>query len=75
MTTTPLLSGNSSGVALVTEDVRRVISPAEYRDLIVSHRHLIRADEPALGLRGLKDLDTGEHFLIEERKLHEPRRK
>jgi hypothetical protein len=74
MTTAPLLPDNSSGVALIVEDLRRIISPAEYRELIVSHRHLVRADEPALGLRGLKDLDTGEHFLIEERKLHEPRR-
>lgn len=75
MTTSPLFPDHSAGVALATEDLRRVVSPAEYRELIVSHRRLIRADEPALGLRGLKDLDTGEHFLTEERKLHEPRRK
>lgn len=74
MTTTPLLPDSSVGIALIAEDLRRVVTPAEYRELIVSHRRLVRADEPALGLRGLRDLDTGEHFLTEERKLHEPRR-
>ena len=41
----------------------------EFRALAVSTRRLLRADEPAAGLRGLLDPETGTHFVTEEEKL------
>jgi len=41
--------------------------------LLVSHRRMVRVDRRAERLRGLQDLDTGEVFLIEERRLLELR--
>lgn len=75
MTVAPSLPELPSTGTLQVDDLRRVVPAAEYKELIVSHRRLVRADEPALGLRGVKDLDSGEWFLTDERKLHEPRRK
>jgi hypothetical protein len=51
----------------------RVITAAEFRELIISHRRMVRADQRADSLRGLKDLDTGEVFLTDERRLLELR--
>lgn len=48
---------------------RLLIDAAEYRKLAVSHRRLVRADEASAHLRGLRDLDTGEVFLIDEKRL------
>lgn len=45
------------------------IRPAQFLDLLLSCLHLVRADRRHLGLRGVKDLNTGEVFEIEERKL------
>lgn len=47
------------------------VAPAEFRRLLVSHRRLERADDKASRIRGLRDVDTGELFLIEERRLHD----
>ena len=52
----------------------RLVSPAEFHDLLVSHRRLVRADRRPDHLKGLQDLDTGELFLIEERRLLDGRR-
>jgi len=52
----------------------RFVEPAEFHKLLVSHRRLIRADRRADLLRGLADLDTGEVFLTDERRLLEHRR-
>ena len=52
----------------------RVIDPAEFRALLVSHRRMVRADRRGEKLRGLQDLDTGEVFLTDERRLLESRR-
>ena len=43
--------------------VERHVTGAEFRQLAVSHRHMIRVDMPGAGLRGLRDLQTGEIFL------------
>jgi len=51
-----------------------MITPAEFRQLLVSHRRMVRADRRAEKLRGLQDLDTGEVFLIDERRLFDARR-
>ena len=52
----------------------QMITPAEFRQLLVSHRRMVRADRRAEKLRGLQDLDTGEVFLIDERRLFDARR-
>ncbi len=56
--------------ALESNDSRcYLIDAAEYRKLAVSHRRLTRADDAAALMRGLRDIDTGEIFLIDERRL------
>ena len=60
------------GVVL-PEVASRVISAAEFRKLLVSHRRMIRLDRRNEKLRGLRDLDTGEVFLTDERRLIETR--
>ena len=52
----------------------RVIDGSEFRALLVSHRHMVRADRRADKMRGLRDLDTGELFLTDERRLFDFRR-
>ena len=47
------------------------IDPTEFRSLMVSHRRMVREDDNALRQRGLRDLDTGELFVVDERRLHE----
>ncbi len=50
-----------------------VISAAAFRKLLVSHRRMVRVDRRDDRLRGLQDLDTGEVFLTDERRLVEAR--
>jgi hypothetical protein len=45
------------------------VDPYRFQALAVSARRLLRADEPAAGLRGLLDPETGTHFVTEEEKL------
>jgi hypothetical protein len=47
----------------------QVISASEYRELLVSHRRMERIVVPQERLRGLRDLDTGEVFVTDERRL------
>jgi hypothetical protein len=49
----------------------RVVPAAEFRRLLVSHRRMVRVDRRDQRLRGLQDLDTGEVFLTDERRLLE----
>jgi len=49
----------------------RLVPAAEFRKLLVSHRRMVRADRRDQQLRGLRDLDTGEVFLTDERRLLE----
>jgi hypothetical protein len=51
----------------------RVVDAAEFRQLLVSHRRMVRVDRRHERLRGLQDLDTGETFLVDERHLLEHR--
>lgn len=57
-----------------SEDVIRYIDPAEFRILMVSHRRMERAKNIREGYRALRDLDSGELFLVDERRLLESRR-
>ena len=50
------------------------VDAAEFRRLIVSNRRMERADKLAPKMRGLRDLETGELFLTEERWLMEGKR-
>ena len=58
-----------TGFSMAEADSARVVSPAEFRSLIVSHRRMRRVDRRADKIRGLEDLDTGEVFLTDERRL------
>jgi len=69
-----LHESSSSGGVAVAEATERVISPAEFQRLLVSHRRMVRLDRRAERMRGLQDLETGEVFLIDERRLLEGRR-
>jgi hypothetical protein len=46
-----------------------MVDVTTFTELLVSHRRLTRADNRKEGLRGLRDRDTGELFLVEERRL------
>jgi hypothetical protein len=46
------------------------VSAAEFRQLIISHRKLERADVPRAALRGLLDPQTGARFVTEDEKLY-----
>ena len=45
------------------------IDPAEFCELAVSSRRLIRQDDQHAGLRGLQDLESGEQFWVSESRL------
>jgi hypothetical protein len=47
----------------------KLVNPTEFRTLAVSNRRMERADDVRDFYRGLRDLDTGEVFLVEERRL------
>lgn len=57
--------------AMIDVGHQTFVAPAEFRRLLVSHRRLERADDRAARIRGLRDIDTGEVFVIEERRLQE----
>ena len=57
-------SASSSGTSL-----GKHIGGAEFRRLAVSHRHMVRADKPDAGLKGLRDLETGETFFTDALRL------
>jgi hypothetical protein len=56
--------------SLQTEYEKRVTA-TQFVTLLVSRRRLVRVDQSGLGLRGLRDVETGETFEVEERKLLE----
>ena len=60
------------GSGLATAE--RYVEPREFRALMVSHRRMVRVDKGDALVRGLRDLDTGEIFLIDERRLFEAKR-
>ncbi|MFN0016936.1 MAG: hypothetical protein ACKVP0_01685 [Pirellulaceae bacterium] len=45
------------------------IDVAEFRRLAVSHRRMVRVDLPKVGLRGLRDQDTGETYFTDAHRL------
>ena len=47
----------------------RFVDSEEFCRLIIGTRRMVRADERAIDLHGLLDLETGTRFLIEREKL------
>ena len=45
------------------------VGVAEFRLLAVSHRRMVREDRPGAGLKGLRDVDTGETFFTDAHRL------
>jgi hypothetical protein len=45
------------------------IDVAEFRRLAVSHRRMVRVDLPKVGLKGLRDQDTGETYFTDAHRL------
>jgi hypothetical protein len=45
------------------------VAPAEYCELAVSSRPLIRWDDASQGLKGLRDTVTGEFFVVDASRL------
>ena len=43
----------------------RSVAPDEFCQLAVSSRQLVRWDDTAMGLKGLRDLETGESFVVD----------
>jgi hypothetical protein len=68
-----LLSPNVPA-GMTTPFASRIVPAAEFRRLLVSHRRMVRVDRKDQRLRGLQDLDTGEVFLTDERRLLETAR-
>jgi hypothetical protein len=53
----------------VANNTERIIDAATFTQLLTSHRRLARCDRRHEHLRGLCDIDTGEVFLTDARKL------
>jgi hypothetical protein len=45
------------------------VGVAEFGKLAVSHRRMVRVDMPGAGLRGLRDLETGETYYTDAYRL------
>jgi hypothetical protein len=52
----------------------RVVDASAFCALLLSHRRMVRFDRADHRVRGLRDLDTGEVFLTDARRLVETRR-
>jgi hypothetical protein len=74
MRTSVLTRVDARGLSGRNETPGQMIDAALYRELIVSHRRMERLNDATQHLRGLRDLDTGEIFLIDERRLFDARR-
>jgi len=70
-----IFSGGSSSQTLLADmPLEKTVNATEFRQLLVSHRRMVRVDRREDRLRGLHDLDTGEVFLTDERRLVETNR-
>ena len=69
MSTATLSDARFETPDLMLAPAHRRISAAEFRVLLVSHRRMVRFDLRGEQLKGLRDLDTGEIFVTDERRL------
>lgn len=60
--------------AFVDQLPGQMVDAIAFGHLLVSHRRMVRLDRKQDRLRGLRDLDTGEIFLTDERRLLDARR-
>ena len=51
------------------ERAESIVDAGTYSSLVVSHRRLVRFQEPKTGRLGLRDLETGECFIVEAHTL------
>lgn len=65
-------SRSSRGLLPRTAEI--FVDARQFRALMVSHRRMVRADKVEAFVKGLRDLDTGEIFLIDERRLFDAKR-
>ena len=49
----------------------RHVGPAEFQALMISHRRMERITDLDIRYKGLRDLETGEVFVVERRRLME----
>ena len=54
---------------LMTQSTCTFVGPDEFQILAVSNRRLWRSNDPAAGVRGLLDPETGKRYVTEEEKL------
>jgi hypothetical protein len=54
---------------MTQESPSRLVNATEFQNLMVSHRRMERVPCTEAKMRGLRDLDTGEIFLTDERRL------
>lgn len=73
---TPLLDRSDARgtTTMAPESPGHMVDAAHYRELLISHRRMERLVYLDLRLRGLRDLDSGEVFLIDERRVFDTRR-
>ena len=75
MTTSAVADAQHMGTEILDRPTPgRLVNAAEFQQLIVSNRRMERFVCGQVRLRGLRDLDTGEVFLTDERRLFEARR-
>lgn len=78
MTSTLQTQGRTLVAQLISNDnstlAAHYVDAAEFRRLIVSTRRMERADKSIPKMRGLRDLETGELFVTDERWLMEGKR-
>ena len=74
METTLLASGEHVGMAERKPSGERIVDASVFCELLLSHRRMVRFDRRDNRVRGLRDLDTGEIFLTDARRLMESRR-
>lgn len=51
------------------QELMRSVAPEEFCQLAVSSRPLVRWEDSAQGLKGLKDTETGEFFVVDVTRL------
>ena len=64
----------NSSPSHISGSEQRYVDAREFRALMVSHRRMVREELKDPLVRGLRDLDTGEIFLIDERRLFDVKR-
>lgn len=75
MTTGAIAESPNRGIDLLERPMPgRLVTAAEFQELLVSNRRMERCSSSQIRLRGLRDLDTGEVFLTDERRLFESAR-